>query len=120
MDGYKMTVSQNNARHIGRPRADVSPVEVLNAYGEYRSIRAAARSLNITSGTAWARLKQLGLTPLGMSPSEAGKLGQKIRRLNQECITGAGSGATEAQEIKKGGMVSVDAGAGPGRVEHNG
>jgi len=69
----------------GRPRVEIAPELVLNAWGECRSVRAAAKILNITTGTAWARLKELGVTPLGMSRSEAGKLGQKMRQINWEC-----------------------------------
>jgi hypothetical protein len=71
---------------IGRRRVGISAESVLNAYNAYHSIRAAARKLNITSGTAWARLKEVGITPLGMSRSEAGRLGIKVRTLNKDCI----------------------------------
>lgn len=68
---------------IGRPRVEISTDKVLNAYGEYRSVRAAARSLNISSGTAWQRLKDVGITPLGISRAEAGRLGGKCKAIEQ-------------------------------------
>ena len=67
----------------GRPRVEISQDLVLNAYGEYHSVRAAARFLNISSGTAWQRLKEAGITPLGMSQSEAGKLGVKFKTIER-------------------------------------
>ena len=67
----------------GRPRVKITTELVLNAYGEYRSVRAAARYLNITSGTAWARLKEAGVTPLGMSHKEAGQLGAKCKMIER-------------------------------------
>lgn len=73
-------VEQKVMNRKGRPRVEVTPKIVLNAWGEYHSIRAAAKSLNITSGVAFARLKEAGVCPLGMSPAEAGKLGSMIKR----------------------------------------
>ena len=67
----------------GRPRVKISTDKVLNAYGECCSVRAAARSLNISSGTAWQRLKEAGVTPLGMSRSEAGRLGGKCKMIER-------------------------------------
>ena len=78
-------VEQKVINRIGRPRVAIAPEVVLNAYAQYRSIAVAAKSLSITPGTAFARLKELGVTPLGMSRSEAGKLGAKVRLLNREC-----------------------------------
>ena len=73
----------NNTNGNGRPRIEITTDEVLNAYGEYRSVRAAARYLNITSGTAWARLKEAGVTPLGMSHKEAGQFGAKCKMIER-------------------------------------
>ena len=73
----------NNTNGNGRPRVEITTELVLNAYGEYRSVRAAARSLNITPGTAWARLKEAGVTPLGMSHKEAGHLGAKCKMVER-------------------------------------
>ena len=67
----------------GRPRHQIGVDSVLNAYGEYHSVRAAARKLNITPGTAWARLKEAGVTPLGMTPREAGQLGAKCKMIEK-------------------------------------
>jgi len=67
----------------GRPRVKISADLVLNAYASYRSVAAAARSLNISSGTAWQRLKETGVTPLGMSRAEAGRLGGKCKAIEQ-------------------------------------
>lgn len=73
----------SNTKAIGRPRVTITPEIVLNAYASYHSIRHAARSLGITSGVAFARLKEAGVCPLGMTPKEAGQLGQKCRKINQ-------------------------------------
>jgi len=83
--GSKIMVEQKIINRKGRPRVNIAPETVLNAWGQYRSIRAVAKSLNITSGTAWRRLKEIGVTPLGLSRSEAGQLGAKVRQLNREC-----------------------------------
>lgn len=74
-------VEQKVMNTKGRPRVNIAPETVLSAYGGFRSIRGAAKSLNITSGTAWRRLRELGVTPLGMSRSEAGKLGAKCKAI---------------------------------------
>ena len=87
----------------GRPRAKITTDEVLNAYGEYRSVRAAARSLNITSGTAWARLKEAGVTPLGMTPSEAGKLGAKCRAIELSAAGLSSSSKIDNEKTKHEG-----------------
>lgn len=70
-----------NTKAIGRPRVAIAPEVVLNVYGQYRSINAAARILGISTGTAFARLKELGVCPLGMTPSQAGKFGWKCRQI---------------------------------------
>lgn len=69
---------------IGRPRVAIAPEVVLNVYGQYRSINAAARILGITTGTCWARLKEAGITPLGMTPSQAGRFGWKCKQIERE------------------------------------
>lgn len=68
---------------IGRPRVEISTDLILNAFAEYRSVRAAAQSLNISSGTAWRRLKEARVVPLGLSRSEAGRLGGKCKAIEQ-------------------------------------
>ncbi len=76
---------KGQAKGIGRRRVEISTELVLNAYGEYHSVSAAARSLNISSGTAWQRLKEAGVTPLGMSRSEAGRRGGKCKAIEASC-----------------------------------
>jgi len=71
-----------HSKGIGRPRGSIAQDSVLNAYSTFRSVAAAARSLNISKGTCWQRLKEVGITPLGMSRSEAGQLGAKAKGLN--------------------------------------
>ncbi len=70
----------SNTNRIGRPKVFIAQDSVLNAYEQYSTVAAAARSLNISKGTCWQRLKEIGVAPLGMTPSEAGQLGAKIKR----------------------------------------
>lgn len=67
----------------GRPRVNIGAELVLNAWGEYHSIRGAARSLGITPGVAFSRLKELGICPLGLTPREAGQLGAKCKAIEK-------------------------------------
>lgn len=61
-----MTDGQSNTKQIGRPRADIAPEIVLNAFELHgRSIRGAARALGISSGLCYHRLKEMGIVPLG-------------------------------------------------------
>jgi DNA-binding NtrC family response regulator len=61
-----MTDGQQGTRHIGRPRAEIAPEIVLNAFELHnRSIRRTARALEISSGLCYHRLKEMGIVPLG-------------------------------------------------------
>lgn len=64
---------------IGRPRVLIATDLVLNAWDRYHSVNRAAKELGITPGTCFARLKEAGVCPLGMSRSERGQLGYQVK-----------------------------------------
>jgi len=56
----------SNTKGIGRPRVEVSPEIVLNAFELHgKSIRGTARALGISAGLCYHRLKDAGVVPLG-------------------------------------------------------
>ena len=73
---------------IGRPAVKIGAEKILNAWARYHSIAAAAKTLNISKGTAWRRLKEAGVTPLGMSRAEAGQLGAKYKMMERAARSG--------------------------------
>jgi DNA invertase Pin-like site-specific DNA recombinase len=56
-----------SGKGIGRPRADVGVQNVLNAYQDTKSIRAAARAAGCSSGTAWRIIKGVSALTKGLS-----------------------------------------------------
>ncbi len=48
---------------VGRPRREVAVENLIVAYREHRSVRAAARMLGIPPATAWDRLRDAGELP---------------------------------------------------------
>jgi hypothetical protein len=62
----KQLCPKNNQGKKGRPRAEIAPEIVLNAFKRYdNSIRGTARALGISSGLCYHRLKESGVVPLG-------------------------------------------------------
>ena len=56
-----------NERAVGRPRRDVPLDALADAYRLAGSVRGAARALDIPPGTAWDRLRELGMLAINVS-----------------------------------------------------
>lgn len=77
---------------IGRPRVEIAPEIVLNAFElNNRSIRGTARALGISSGLCFHRLKEMGAVPLGTG--KGGKLPLRARN---------GKGTDPSENLRQG------------------
>lgn len=78
----------NNVDGIGRPRINIAPDSVLNAFEQHRSVAAAARSLNISKGNRLGQVKRGRRYPPGHEP---------VRGRAARCKVQKGTGTSKAR-----------------------